>query len=83
MTKWKTQNPDTLIMMHAHNRWSRFNSLLVQAAADLGVPVCVRESPNHYDGSRDVEYTVPHGMKRRITTLAHERQYKAIEAGTW
>ena len=74
MTKWKLQH-ETLIMMHAHNRWSRFYDYVMQAAEDLGVPVCTREYANHYDGSRDREYIVPHGTKARIVTLAMDRQH--------
>jgi hypothetical protein len=74
MTRWKRENPDTLIMMHAHNRWSNLYTYVTQAAADLGIPVCVREYANHYDGSRDREYLVPRGTKARIYILAYDRQ---------
>ena len=70
-TRWKRENPDTLIMMHAHNRWSRLYTYVLNAADDLGVPVCEREYPNHYDGSPDHEWIVPQGMKRKIYDLAY------------
>ncbi len=72
--RWKRETPDTLIMMHAHNRWSRLYDYVVQAAADLAIPVCVREYANHYDGSRDREWIVPRGTKVRVFQLAYERQ---------
>ena len=74
MTRWKKEKPDTLIVMHAHNRWSRLYDYVMQAAQDLNVPICVREYANHYDGSRDREYLVPSGMKARIFVLAYDRQ---------
>ncbi len=69
--RWKRENPDTLIMMHAHNQWSRLYSYVINAADDLGVPVCKRDYANHYDGSHDQEWIVPHGMKRKIYDLAY------------
>lgn len=72
--RWKRENPDTLIMMHAHNRWSRLNDYVLQAAEDLGVPVCMREYANHHDGSRDREWIVPHGMRPKVFVLAFSRQ---------
>jgi hypothetical protein len=77
MTRWKRERPDTLILMHAHNQWSRRNSRLLNAAEDLGVPLCLREYPNHYDGSRDQEWIVPHGLKRKVEAL-EERMFLDI-----
>jgi hypothetical protein len=74
MTRWKVQNPETLIMTHAHNRWSRLYDYVMQAAEDLGVPVCKREYDNHYDGSLDREWIVPAGTKAKIYVLAYERE---------
>ncbi len=74
MTRWKRQNPETIIMMHAHNRWSRLYDYVMQAAEDLGVPVCVREYANPHDGSLDREYLVPHGTKAKIFVVAYDRQ---------
>lgn len=79
MTRWKRQTPDTLILMHAHNQWSRLYGYVLDAAADLGIPVCVREYANHWDGSRDREWLVPAGTKRRIYDLAYERRAAASE----
>ncbi len=73
-TRWKRETPDTLIMMHAHNRWSRLYDYVMQAAADLAIPVCVCEYANHHDGSRDREWIVPRGTKARVYALAYERQ---------
>lgn len=70
MTKWKTHNPDTLLLMHAHNRMSRWNDALLAAADELAIPVCYREFPNHYDGSRDRVWLVPHGTLRSIRERA-------------
>lgn len=72
--RWKRENPDTLIMMHAHNRWSNLYTYVMQAAEDLGVPVCKREYNNHYDGSHDREWIVPRGCKARIYELAYDRR---------
>lgn len=73
MTRWKL-NHETLIMMHAHNRWSNLYTYVLHAAEDLGIPVCEREYANHYDGSRDREWIVPAGTKRAIYDLAYQRQ---------
>lgn len=75
--RWKRENPDTLILMHAHNRWSRLYSYVMDAADELGVPVCIREYANHYDGSRDCEWIVPRGTKRRIYDIAYRRREEA------
>jgi len=74
MTRWKKQNPDSLILMHAHNRWSMFYTYVLHAAADLDIPVCEREYANHWDGSTDREWIAPAGTKARIYALAYERQ---------
>lgn len=79
-TRWKRQQPETLIMMRAHNRWSRLYDYVMQAADDLGVPVCRREYDNHHDGSLDREWIVPAGTKRRIYDLAYERQSEEWKA---
>jgi hypothetical protein len=60
--------------MHAHNQWSRLYSYVMQAADDLGIPVCKREYDNHYDGSLDREWIVPAGTKRAVYDLAYARQ---------
>ncbi len=73
MTRWKHQS-ESLITMHAHNRWSRLYSFVMRAAEDLGVPVCKREYSNHYDGSLDREWIVPAGTKRRVYDLAYTYQ---------
>ena len=80
MTKWKLKS-ETLIMMHAHNRWSRLYDYVMTAAADLNVPVCAREYANHYDGSRDREWIVPAGTKRAIYDLAYARQSADLGGG--
>lgn len=72
MTRWKREKPDTLILLHAHNQWSRYYSRLLNAAEDLGIPVVWREYPNHYDGSRDREAIVPHGAQKQISAKAQE-----------
>jgi hypothetical protein len=74
VSRWKRENPDLLIMMHAHNHWSQLYTYVLQAAEDLGIPVCAREHANHHDGSRDREWLVPHGTKARIYILACDRQ---------
>ncbi len=74
MTRWKRERPETLIMMHAHNRWSRLYDYVVQAAEDLGIPICKREYSNAFDGSHDRAWIVPSGTKARIFILAYDRQ---------
>jgi hypothetical protein len=74
VSRWKRESPEALILMHAHNRWSRLYGYVLQAAADLEVPVCRREYPNHYDGSCDREWIVPAGTRRAIYALAYTRQ---------
>lgn len=83
MARWKRENPDTLIMMHAHNQWSRLYNYVVNAADDLGIPVCVREYANHYDGSHDREWIVPHGTKRKIYDLAYANREADMNAGAY
>lgn len=72
MTRWKRERPETLIMVHSHNQWSNWRSCLLDAAAELNIPVVCRVYPNHYDGSRDEEYLVPAGLLDRIHARAHE-----------
>lgn len=82
MTKWKTKNPDTLIMMHAHNQWSRLYTYVMEAVQELGIPVCHREYANHWDGSPDEEWIVPHGTRNKIYDRAYanrEADWKQLE----
>jgi hypothetical protein len=74
VNRWKRESPDTLLLMHAHNRWSRLNDYLMGAAKDLGIPMCLRVYPNHHDGSCDKEWLVPAGTKERVLVLAYDRQ---------
>ena len=83
MNRWKKENPDTLIMMHEHNLWSRLYQYVINAADDLGIPVCKREYPNHWDGSLDQEWIVPHGTKRKIYDLAYANRDADMQAGEY
>jgi hypothetical protein len=57
MTRWKKAQTETLILMHAHNQWSQWNSCILDAAARLGLPVARTAYPNSSgDGSWDQEY---------------------------
>lgn len=58
-TRWKREPTETLILMHAHNRWSMWNDALLQAVDDLGIPWAETAYPNcSGDGSWDREYYV-------------------------
>lgn len=73
MTKWKFR-AETLIMMHAHNQWSKWKQFQIEAADELGIPVCRREFENHFDRSLDQEWIVPLGTARIINDRATELQ---------
>lgn len=79
MTRWKREETTTFILMHAHNRHSRWNDYMHQAADELGLDVAFREYPNcSGDGSWDREWYVSSpwlarvGGMCRITERAHE-----------
>lgn len=59
MTRWKREARATLLLMHAHHRYSRYNDSLHQAADELGLIVGFVEYPNcSGDGSWDREWYV-------------------------
>jgi hypothetical protein len=72
MTRWKREKPDTLILMHAHNRWSNLYTTLIDTAIALDIPVLCREYANHYDGSLDREWLVPAGCRDLIIRTAND-----------
>lgn len=74
MTKWKTQPTTVLILMHAHNRWSRWYSQLEYAAESLGLLVGRSVYANHYDGSTDRVWYVSTAQLERVGGL------RAVEA---
>ena len=60
MTRWKREETQTLILMHRHNVWSNWYSLMLEAAERLNIPVGKRLFANcSGDGSTDCEYYVP------------------------
>jgi hypothetical protein len=65
-TRWKREPTTTLILMHAHNLWSRWNDCLLTAARDFGLPICEATYPNcSGDGSWDHDiYTLTAALDR-------------------
>jgi hypothetical protein len=80
MTRWK-RTVDTLYTMHAHNRRSRWFDALLDAAAELDIPVCERPWEN-YDGSTTTDWIVPAGTRNRIRDAAENlhRRMMGVEA---
>jgi hypothetical protein len=78
MTRWKLEPRATLLLMHAHNQWSRWNGHLLDAADKLGLFIGYQESLNSWDGSMDREWYVMAeqlyavGGMSRVWTLASE-----------
>ncbi len=57
--RWKSARRETLILMHAHNQWSRWNDCKIDAAEQLGLLVGKAEYQNcSGDGSYDQEWYV-------------------------
>lgn len=80
-TRWKRESPDTLILLHAHNIWSKWYGYLITSAVELGIPYSTADGPNYSgDGSWDRRYLVPKGCKNRIFERAIELRNKHIAA---
>lgn len=65
-TRWKRENRTTLVLMHAHNKWSTWNDCLIMAAMQLGLPIGEARYPNcSGDGSLDDDtYTLTSALVR-------------------
>lgn len=78
MTRWKRERPEPLLTMHAHNRWSQWGMATLDAAAELGVPVCER-TWRQDDGSVSSEWLVPRGTLDAITARARELHRERLD----
>lgn len=72
--RWKRESPDELLLMHAHNRMSRWNYFLFESVQELGLPIVCRTFSNHWDGSTDTVWLVPRGKRTAVVKLAHSLQ---------
>lgn len=75
MNRWKTESTTTLLLMHAHNRMSRWNECLIGAAHELGMVVGFRTYLNcSGDGSTDREWYVSAYQLERAGGMAAVRE---------
>lgn len=90
VTRWKRESLVTLLLMHEHNQWSRWNQALLEAAEEFGLLVGFARYGNcSSDGSTDREWYVLGAQLERIdgglgavkerAEAIHERQWKAIQ----
>jgi len=77
MTRWKREETTTLILMHAHNRWSRWLDALVTAAESLGLPIGQRSFQNCNDRTWDREVYTSAPALARVGGLARLREVAA------
>lgn len=77
MTRWKRENPDTLVLMHSHNLWSKWYQHLTDACYSLGFPMTTRRFENHFDGSIDQIWIIPRGLRPEVEQLARKLQLQS------
>lgn len=67
MTRWKREATATILLMHEHHLWSRWNDAILRAASELGLLVGSMRYPNcSGDGSQDREWYVPAAQYERV-----------------
>lgn len=87
-TRWKREPSTTLVLMHAHNRMSRWYGYLFSAAESLGLIVGYRTYANHFDGSCDQEwFCITHQLEaagglaevKRVAHMMRDRDSEIAE----